>query len=968
MADATNIARASPSPPAGPKSPSRASRDVDACIDLCAAQTRAPSARDADTARAETTDREAKRAKKEAAIAAERARKAAEREAKERVKAEKKAEVERLKAEREVERERVKAKREAERQAKHAEAERIKAEKVAETERRKAEKEAERAAKCAEAERLKAEKEAERAAEKAARDAEKAARDAEKARRLAEKEAEKEAREAEKRKVHAKKEKEANMFAKFFTPAKTKAPANVETPGVKTPKISSQVAAHLDDILRNDSEAPSVEQIRDELTARWRMKPVRMSWPIVNRWGARRVASEVEVVSMICFSLKKRKRDQFEAKAKTSRKMRLFQIDVGLYERPAFWSADPFPNRPAKPSVVSGRAPFKQEADVDYEYDSAEEWEDADPGESLSDKDEDEDEEMAPCSDDEDDDFIAVDDEIIDDAATLDPMAIGDDEETARQRSTVAMFLNRAKRSGEPLVISSLTPRPETSEDPALLRIFKIETPFPNTSRIGNVASTSKPETTTKASKEQTKDAGTRVSPDQIVQSNLRMLVEFLLRNPSLKVNQAKQRFVEEACSVVAGLNQSAVKRKILEIATYSSKMWVVTTSTLQAVGMDENAVSELRAMAAHVSGAAKPPKSKRQKVNDGGGAMDAFVERSVARELPQSTDSLMWTQALESVIKSKDSKSGFPQNVKHMFEASNLRLCVQRGVVPDFFVSFLIKSCGASTERVSFRIACKQALVCIIRALSELGTESLERKLTTPARASIEAACHGDALRKAIIDCVENAEQNDSLRLIAVEILAALALSAAAQGFFRSLACSKSMMVCLTNTLMKRDESSRSAMVVLSRAFEDETSIETCSALRPAEFLDLSTQVAKTIRYPLSMSDSAGYTLTGLRLLHKFVDVALSSTDVQATRSTLVTLLEACLASHDEVDAEVWNEATITLLRMIAKSVSSLKIDADETKRLRNSLNALRASKDTRVAQLVEDAQNALENAILSP
>lgn len=964
MSDATNIARASASPSAGHKSPARVTRGVDACIDLCADEGRPPAASagagDAETSREGTSDRDLKRAKKEAAIAAERERRAAEREAKERAKAEKKAEAERVKAEREAERERIKAEREAEKQAKHAESERIKAEKAAELERLKAEKEAEREAKQAEAERLKAEKEAEKAAEKAAKDAEKA-------RLLADKEAMRKAREAEKRKAEAKKEKEANMFAKFFTPAKTKAPATAETPGLKTPQVSSAVTVRLDGILRKESEAPGIEQIRDELLAHWRMKPTKACWPIKNRWGARRSDSEVEVVSVICFSAKKRKRDQFESKTKTLRRMRLFQIDVGLYERPAFWSAGPFPNRPAKPSIVSGRRPFKQEVDVDYEYDSAEEWEDADPGESLSDNDEDEDEEMAPCSDEEDDDFIAGDDEMVEDFGTFDPAAIGDDEETARQRGTIAMLANRAKRSGEPLVITSLTPRTGTSEDPALLRIFTIETPFTVTSRIGEVASTSKPATLTKVRKEQTQDAGTRVSADQIVQANLRLLVEFLLRNPSLRVNQAKQRFVEEACSVVAGLNQSAVKRKILEIATYSSKMWMVTNSTLQAVGMDENAVNELRAMAPQAPGTAKPIQPKKRKVNDVSGSMDAFVERSVARELPQSTDSFVWRQALESVIKSKDSKDIFSQDVRHLFEASNLRLCVERGVLPDFFVSFLIKSCGASTERVSFRVACKQALVCVLRALSNRSAESYERRLATPARASIEAACHGDALRKAITTCVENAEHHDSLRLAAIEIVAALTLTTAARGFVRNLACSKPMMVCLTDTLMKRDESSSSAMLILSRAFEDEASIETCSALHPAEFLELSTQIAKTIRYPSAMSDSTVYMLNGLRLLCKFVDVALSSTDVRATRSTLVTLLEACLVSHDEADAQVWNEAAIALLGMIVKNVSSLKIDADETKRLRNALNALRASKDAHVAQLVEDAQNALENAVSS-
>lgn len=948
MTDATNAARnqseASPSKRAS-RSPARAgSVDVEASVvvDLTTSAGATTTTTDKATTTSKKAEREAEkarvRAEREAAKEAEKRAKAEEieraREEKARIKAEKDAERERVKAAKEAE-------REAEREAKEAEKARMRAEKLAEREAKEAEKRRAEEEKA----RLKVEKEAEKIAER-------------------------EAKEAEKRKAAEKKAKEANRFARFFTPGKAKKSEKPVTPSVKTPEISSEVRTRLDNIVRAHDETESIDTIRNELLSRWRSKCAKASRCLKNRWGARRVNPEVEIVAVLCFGTKKRKRDEIESTVKAARRRRLFDIDVELYERPAFWGTGPFPNRPLKASVVTGRNPFKREADVDYEYDSAHEWEEEDSGESLSDGDEEEDEPMAP-SDDDDDGFIAGEDEAIGDFEKFDATAIGDDEETARHRATISMLANRARRTGEALVISSLPAHLETNEaaeDPALLRVFSLASSFSSAPRIGAHASTSNSSPATKAptGKPSVRESMRKLSADDVVQENLRMLVEFLLKHPSLRVGQASKQFFEEAIHTVAGLSAAAVKRKITEIATYTAKMWIVTQQALKAVGLDEKEVRRLRENAVSVPQSVHKP-AKRQKLDESTTLENFFGrnETTSTQELPRTTDSPVWLKAITSVSAAKKSKDNlFGVEYVYLFDADALRTCVTRGAVPDFFVSFLIKSVGVAATRVSFRLACKQLLVSVIRAMCEAQNGVGNARIGMPSQASIEAACHGTALRNALMSCIENAEKNDSLRFAALEIADAIAACSVGREFLANFV-STPVLVCCTDALMKRDESSRLAMRVLNASFADETSIETCSIMRPNEFLKLSTHVAKSIRYPSpSIVDFTAFMMDGLRLLEKFLGAALSSTDVNAATSTVVVALEGCLVSRDDAEAQAWNDATITILNMTRRTASSLALGEDNTTRIRDALNALSAS-DKIDSTILQETQSAFENAV---
>ena len=932
IVDTTN-AHAMPSPTRASKSPTRAV----ATIDLTNSNF-GPNATTTTTSKKRKVDaaKEAEKlAKAQAAQAAKEAKEAAKAE-KARRREEEKAAKEAAKVEKELEMARAKAAKEA-----------AKAEKELEMARAKAEKEA-----------AKAEKEREAAALKA-----------EKAKSKAEKEAAEKAKLEEKRRLEAKKAKEANVFAQFFVKSPAVKSKPVVTPEVRTPEVSREVREKLDDIVRAEDAVEDMDAIRETSLKRWKTK--RKECRIEKRWGARRIQRDVEVTSVLCFSLlSKRKRDDDGMVHKSARQRRLFDIDVALYERPAFWGTGPFPNRPANASVVTGRRPFGQEKDVDYEYDSAEEWEGADQGESLSDEDIDEEDDMPQASDDEDDGFIAGDDEMADEPRHFDAAAIGDDAEMTQKRSTMAMLANRSRRSAAPLVISKLaTTVAENGGESSLLRLFALEAPFSNAPRISLKVSTSQPASAVKASKTVSKAAktATKKSADDILQENLRMLVIFLLRNPSLKVNQVKAKFLEEACHSIAGLNHSAVKRKITEIATHVSNRWIITEKAMQDAGVSDEEVAELRA------NAVVPAKStvKKRKIEQGDGAaaaprtLETFFGKTEQEKLPTATDAPIWNLAIASMSRSKDSKGMFRDDYKHIFDESNLKACVEQGVVPDSFVSCLIRSVGAKSQKTAFRIACEKLLVVVFRTLGNGQNGVSERKLVTPARASVDAACGGDALVSAITSCIESGQE--SLKLAALEIMDALLCDpTAGMKFVTNRMFSKQVMQLMIDALGRRNEEfSVLAMRILCRALGSQTAIETCSALRPEEFLTLSRELAKGIRYQSpDIRDNVRHVSSGLNFLEKCfsMEAWTSAVDRNACRKTLVTVLDACIVHRE--DALDWtNEVTTVLLNILIGTMEALEITSEDKIQMRNALNALWTSNDGQVKQLVEKVQNALEN-----
>lgn len=143
-------------------------------------------------------------------------------------------------------------------------------------------------------------------------------------------------------------------------------------------------------------------------------------------------------------------------------------------------------NRPAyygtwrkKSAVVRPKCPLKMDPDLDYEIDSDDEWEEEDPGESLSDCEKDNDEVMEEDSkitdDEEEDSFVVPDgylsdnegiqiesllDDKDDDASSLPPSHCPEVEEfrtLLRQQKVLNNLTEQALRKSQPLVISDLT-------------------------------------------------------------------------------------------------------------------------------------------------------------------------------------------------------------------------------------------------------------------------------------------------------------------------------------------------------------------------------------------------------------------------------------------------------------------------------------------------------------------------------
>ncbi|KAI4350185.1 hypothetical protein L6164_010691 [Bauhinia variegata] len=152
---------------------------------------------------------------------------------------------------------------------------------------------------------------------------------------------------------------------------------------------------------------------------------------------------------------------------------KLLQFDNG--HRPNFYGV-----WPKKSHVVGPRHPFRKDPNLDYDISSDEEWEEEDPGESLSDCDKDEEENLQECSksdDDESEDGFLVPDGYLseDEGAQLERMETDMDIEVAgsspvckdnieseefcallRQQKYLDNLTEHALRKNQPLIIPNL--------------------------------------------------------------------------------------------------------------------------------------------------------------------------------------------------------------------------------------------------------------------------------------------------------------------------------------------------------------------------------------------------------------------------------------------------------------------------------------------------------------------------------
>jgi chromatin assembly factor 1 subunit A len=304
------------------------------------------------------------------------------------------------------------------------------------------------------------------------------------------------------------------------------------------------------------------------------------------------------------------------------RKLLQFVTDL----RPAFYGSWPASIVTKTSAVVTRRRPLRQDPQLDYTVDSADEWEEEEEGESLSGNEDDDDEEEAKAGkaaggeeeeDEEADGFVVPDgylsveereeDEDVD-TTTAATQQEEEDQTTTRQLKRLDFLTQQAKRVGRPLVITTLSRAPtadeETKEkpmllhgDPALLAAFAVTlldqslviaplTPprqeakagrdrlaGPGGDAVGDAAAAQGhgDGSEVRSAKKQKKTSG---KEEGFPEALRKAFVVHLLGHPKLKVTAAAEAFT--ALHLQDGATNLAVKRELRSIAEYCNKQWEI--------------------------------------------------------------------------------------------------------------------------------------------------------------------------------------------------------------------------------------------------------------------------------------------------------------------------------------------------------------------------------------------------------
>ncbi|KAI3705986.1 hypothetical protein L1987_76238 [Smallanthus sonchifolius] len=319
-------------------------------------------------------------------------------------------------------------------------------------------------------------------------------------------EAEKEQRCREKEEAAQKKQlalqKQASILERFLIKSKISSPVQVDQSIIKesatciAPKkkehVPDSVIQSVDDALSSKEEFDAKELWKVHLDSWHRLSHCSIR---KRQWGIRRTPKTVLVKELKLTSkgeddpvVEKFDNGWTESESKNnansdgsvfggqklSRRKQLLQFDKS--HRPAFYGY--WPN---KSEVVRARRPLVKDSDLDYEIDSDEEWEEEEPGESLSDCEKEEDENMeenlskADDEDESEDGFFVPDGylsenegvdvdrtnhiELVDDAKSIPNCAQTETEELSvlfKQLKHLNTLTEHALRKNKPLVILNL--------------------------------------------------------------------------------------------------------------------------------------------------------------------------------------------------------------------------------------------------------------------------------------------------------------------------------------------------------------------------------------------------------------------------------------------------------------------------------------------------------------------------------
>ncbi|KAH7542120.1 hypothetical protein FEM48_Zijuj02G0039700 [Ziziphus jujuba var. spinosa] len=329
---------------------------------------------------------------------------------------------------------------------------------------------------------------------------------------------------------------------------------------------------------------------------------------------------------------------------KFKRGKQLLQFDKS--HRPAFYGT-----WPKKSHVVGPRHPLRKDPDLDYEIESDEEWEEEDPGESLSDCDKDDEEEILEgCSkaDDEDeseDGFFVPDGYLSEnEGVEIDRMEtdIRVDEANSssgcqqdleseefsallRQQKYLNNLTEHALRKGQPLIILNLL-----HEKDSLLNAEDLA----GTSRMEQMCLQALsmrmfpggPPTEISLDNEQDHDREACLSsgkscitpvstPTAIPDSDLPTIVSAIQ-----SCSQGIQKVVESLQQKLPGISKTQLRNKVREISDFVDNRWQVKKEILDKLGMSaspENSSRRTKSIATFFSKRCLPPTGKSINQNE---------------------------------------------------------------------------------------------------------------------------------------------------------------------------------------------------------------------------------------------------------------------------------------------------------------------------------------------------------------
>ncbi|KAJ1286625.1 hypothetical protein BS78_03G366600 [Paspalum vaginatum] len=291
-------------------------------------------------------------------------------------------------------------------------------------------------------------------------------------------------------------------------------------------------------------------------------------------------------------------------------RMKLLQFDKS--NRPAYYGS-----WRKKSAVVGSRCPLKMDPDLDYEVDSDDEWEEEDPGESLSDCEKDSDEVMeedSKITDEEDEDsFVVPDGYLSDNEGIQIESLLGDKDEEAsssptgqcteveefrtllRQQKVLNTLTEQALRKSQPLIIHNLNHEKAVllaAED--LKGTAKIEqlclqvlsmriSPGCAVVDVPIIDSSS-------ASAEETNQSnvsnGSPVAASAILETDLPEIVQVIR-----SCRDGIHKVVELLQQKFPNVPKSQLNRKVREISDFIDNHWKVKKEILDKLGLDSSPV-----------------------------------------------------------------------------------------------------------------------------------------------------------------------------------------------------------------------------------------------------------------------------------------------------------------------------------------------------------------------------------------